>query len=90
MAGQQDARQGVFTWPDGKRYEGDYVEDNKEGEGTFKWPDGRVYEGEWKNGKQHGYGRYTTSEDETKFGLWKEGKRARWVNEKKFVKHKQR
>ena len=42
---------GVFVWPDGRKYEGDYMEDKKEGRGTFYWPDGRKYEGDWKNGK---------------------------------------
>jgi len=32
---------GVFTWPDGRKYEGEYVEDKKEGQGVFYWPDGR-------------------------------------------------
>ena len=42
---------GVFTWPDERKYEGDYYDDKKEGYGIFYWPDGRKYEGEWKNGK---------------------------------------
>ena len=41
---------GVFTWPDGRNYEGDYVEDKKEGQGAFTWPDGRKFDGGWKNG----------------------------------------
>ncbi|MFN9905335.1 MAG: membrane-binding protein, partial [bacterium] len=32
---------GVFTWPDGRKYEGEYLDDKKEGKGTFYWPDGR-------------------------------------------------
>jgi hypothetical protein len=32
---------GLFTWPDGRRYDGEYVDDKKEGEGSFYWPDGR-------------------------------------------------
>ena len=28
---------GVFTWPDGRRYEGEYIDDKKEGRGTFFW-----------------------------------------------------
>ena len=32
---------GVFTWPDGRKYEGEYIEDKKEGQGIFYWPDGR-------------------------------------------------
>jgi hypothetical protein len=42
---------GIFTWTDGRRYEGQYIDDEKEGNGTFFWPDGRKYEGEWKNGE---------------------------------------
>ena len=28
---------GVFTWIDGRRYIGEYVDDKKEGEGVFEW-----------------------------------------------------
>jgi len=42
---------GVFTWKDGKRYEGEYRLDLKEGQGKFIWPDGKKYEGGWKEGK---------------------------------------
>jgi len=36
---------GVETWPDGSRYEGDYVDGKKEGNGKFYWSDGNVFEG---------------------------------------------
>lgn len=36
---------GIFRWPDGRVYEGDYVDDKKEGLGKVIWPDGRIYEG---------------------------------------------
>ena len=42
---------GVFNWPDGGRYEGNYVNEKKEGFGVFYWSEGRIYEGGWKNGK---------------------------------------
>jgi hypothetical protein len=42
---------GKFTWPDGKQYDGEYVDDLKEGTGIFKWPDGKEYEGPWVKGK---------------------------------------
>ena len=41
---------GVFTWCDGKIYDGEYVDDKKEGYGVFKWPDGKLYMGMWKDG----------------------------------------
>jgi hypothetical protein len=28
---------GEFTWPGGKKYVGNYVEDKKEGYGEFSW-----------------------------------------------------
>lgn len=42
---------GNFTWSDGRKYEGNYVDDKKDGYGVFTWPDGRKYEGNWSNGK---------------------------------------
>lgn len=42
---------GLFTWADGRVYEGEYVDDKKEGQGIFTWPDGRKYDGAWVNGK---------------------------------------
>ena len=42
---------GVLRWPDGKVYEGDFIEDKRHGHGLFKWKDGREYEGEWIRGK---------------------------------------
>ena len=36
---------GVHTWPNGAKYEGDFVVDNKQGMGKYTWADGRVYEG---------------------------------------------
>jgi hypothetical protein len=29
--------EGKFTWPDGRKYEGEYKDDKKEGYGTFEW-----------------------------------------------------
>ena len=28
---------GVFVWPDGRKYEGEYRDDKKEGKGIFYW-----------------------------------------------------
>jgi len=39
--------EGIFTWDDGRKYVGGYVDDKKEGHGIFSWPDGRTYEGGW-------------------------------------------
>ena len=47
---------GVQTWPDGRRYEGQFESDNKQGKGRQSWPDGRWYDGYWHRGSQHGDG----------------------------------
>lgn len=45
---------GLLNWSDGKKYDGMFVNDKREGQGHFTWSDGRQYIGEWKAGKQHG------------------------------------
>ncbi len=43
---------GIYTWKDGRKYDGEYHNDKKHGYGIYIWADGRRYEGEWKHGKQ--------------------------------------
>lgn len=78
---------GLYTWKDKKFYEGEYVNDKKEGFGKYSWPDGRVYKGYWKDGKQHGLGEYTVSvgdktgsslKKQTRYGMWIDGSRTKW------------
>ena len=73
---------GVFTWPDGRRYEGDYKDDKKDGYGIFEWADGKKYKGYWQNGKQNGEGEFYN--DQT--GTWRKclvqnGRRVRWLDD---------
>ena len=71
---------GVETWPDGRRYEGDFKNGRKDGEGTFEWTNGIKYIGSWKSGKQHGLGIiYNTIDGSKKQGEWVQGKRLKWV-----------
>lgn len=34
-----------MIWADGKKYEGEYKNDQKHGFGKFYWGDGRIYSG---------------------------------------------
>lgn len=43
--------QGVYMWADGRKYEGEYVNDKKHGYGIYTYPDGRSYKGQWASGK---------------------------------------
>ena len=42
---------GVYTWKDGRKYEGEYKNDKKDGHGIYIWADGRKYDGQWFDGK---------------------------------------
>ena len=58
---------GVYHWPSGDRYEGEFVNGLKQGDNCkFFWhdgcEDGLTYEGEYMNDKQHGNG-YKTWND---------------------------
>jgi hypothetical protein len=75
---------GIYTWKDGRKYEGHYKDDKKNGFGIYIWADGRTYEGHWVKGKQHGLGMYTMSHEaggERKNGLWEDGRRIEWFED---------
>ena len=45
-----------MTWDDGRKYVGEFKDDNRHGKGKYTWANGKIYEGGWKDGKQHGEG----------------------------------
>ena len=73
---------GTYTWPDGRRYEGDYLMDKKHGKGKYTWASGKWYDGSWNEGQQHGDGVFSNPETgDTKRGRWENGKRAEWYQD---------
>ena len=48
-----------YTWPDGRVYEGDWLQDKRTGKGKMTWPDGSIYEGDWLDGEMNGKGKFT-------------------------------
>jgi hypothetical protein len=66
---------GIYTWPDGRKYDGEWKEGKQEGHGVHTWPDGRKYDGEWKEGKLDGRGVLTLPNGARYDGEWKDGKR---------------
>ena len=65
---------GVFTWPNGTKYEGEYLNNLKHGQGVYSGDNGKSYSGEWLNGKQHGKGKQIVKGVE-KEGEWEHGER---------------
>jgi hypothetical protein len=59
-----------MTYLDGRRYEGEYKDNNREGYGVMTYPDrgmyqeGSRYVGEWKNGRRDGQGVMTYLDDD--------------------------
>ena len=37
----------IFTWLNGRIYEGEYKNDKKDGYGKFEWSDGKKYKRQW-------------------------------------------
>ena len=71
---------GIYSWRDGRTYDGEYSNDKKNGYGVYRWNDGRQYEGYWMNGKQHGIGKYILSNGKCQVGVWENGQRKRWLD----------
>ena len=44
--------QGIYSWQDGRRYEGGWKDSNMHGKGKYTWKDGRYFEGEYYNDKK--------------------------------------
>ena len=68
---------GVYTWPTGRVYDGDFKNDLRHGVGVLKFPDGQKYEGQFQNNKYHGEGVYTNLQGVAKRYIWRDGKKVR-------------
>jgi len=66
---------GVAILDTGSRYEGEWVDNHREGKGKFFWPDGQRYEGEYKNDRRNGKGTYFWLNGEKYIGEWKNDQR---------------
>ncbi len=64
----------TFTYTDGGVYEGEAMDDKREGKGTMTWPDGTQYVGGFKDDLKSGQGTYTWSNGDKYEGEWKDDK----------------
>ena len=66
---------GVHGYPDGSRYEGQWLNSRRHGHGMWTKPDGTMYVGEWVNDKPNGHGTFTLPNGRKYIGEWKDGRR---------------
>lgn len=64
---------GIFAYPDGSKYEGEFSNGKFNGRGTFYFPDSSQYTGEFKDNYPHGYGTRTYANGKKETGQWREG-----------------
>ena len=64
---------GTFTYPDGRKYVGDWKNGKFHGQGTYTFSNGRKYVGEYKDGKKNGQGTFTFPNGWKYVGEWKDG-----------------
>ena len=43
---------GIFTWPDGRKYDGEWLNGKQHGVGIYHTSKGEIKKGEWKEGKR--------------------------------------
>jgi len=67
--------QGVYKYPTGATYEGEWVNDKREGKGIYRSADGDVYEGTFVNDDKDGQGTYIWKSGTKYVGGFKNGKR---------------
>ncbi len=66
---------GVAVFDTGGRYEGEWVNNLRQGKGAFYWTDGQYYHGDYKNDLREGTGTYFWPNGEKYIGQWKKDKR---------------
>ena len=72
---RQPNGQGTITYPNGRKYVGEWKDGEKHGQGTKTWSNGDKYVGEYKNGKYNGHGTFTWSDGHKYVGEYKDGKK---------------
>ena len=60
---------GITKYPNGEIYEGDVVNNSREGQGKFTGED-FIYEGQWKSNEPNGFGRIVWKDNATMECQW--------------------
>lgn len=75
FAGEQSPRVGIYMWPGGSRYDGEFERGQSHGRGTVVRASGTIYQGEWNDDKEHGHGTVVYRDGNRYEGNWAYGMR---------------
>lgn len=64
---------GIFAYPDGSKYEGEFANGKFNGNGTFQFASGDKYVGQFKDNFPHGTGSRELANGKVETGDWREG-----------------
>ncbi len=73
ISGDCENGEGVFAYPDGSKYEGQFQNSKPDGWGTFSYPNEDRYVGSFKAGLKHGKGTFYYADSTQSTGDWSEG-----------------
>ncbi len=74
-AGAKFSGEKTLILPDGKKYEGEFINGKRHGFGKLIYPDGLEYEGDFIDDRQEGYGTYIFPDGRRYVGQFDAGKR---------------
>jgi len=66
---------GTYTWTNGSKYVGEFIDGDFNGQGTFTFDNGDKYVGEWRDDKKNGQGTFTWPDGEKYVGEFKDDKK---------------
>jgi TPR repeat protein len=66
---------GYLRWPDGRGYDGEWLDGRPHGHGTAHEPDGSSYTGTWQHGARHGHGEQVMADGSRYVGGFLDGER---------------
>jgi hypothetical protein len=73
LAGDCKNGSGIFAYPDGSKYEGNFSNGKFEGEGVFSFSNGEVYIGQFKENYPDGQGTRKMADGSEESGAWRQG-----------------
>jgi hypothetical protein len=73
LSGNCESGEGVFAYPDGSKYEGQFLNSKPDGWGTFIYSNGDRYVGAFSSGYKHGKGTFYYADNTQSTGEWREG-----------------